>query len=209
MNFIIWPWPHDRTRCTYMNTINIKRAVCTYTLNQGFNNFIVPLKSFDVADARQVFSSNTGGIRAIKSFLKYPYRSSKYAHLGCHLSSALMLRTVYISTMGPISHFTSRLMGQQPSFYSWLIFSHQWCTTPCPRSEITHDLSTDGVVPLAWCHSKSPSKPIPSNHVTGRIHSSTAPSLSTAFPPEAEGVSIQFLHRSRAKKGKEIRSEEY
>lgn len=82
------------------------------------------------------------------------------------------------------------------------LFSRKLCmtSTPSPCSEITHDLSTDGVVPLVWCHSKSPSKPIPSNHVTGRIHSSIAPSLSTAFPPQA-GVPIQFLHRSRAKKG--------
>lgn len=38
-----------------------------------------------------------------------------------------------------------------------------------------------------------PQSPIPSNHVTGKIYSSSAPSLSTAFPPEA-GVPIQFLH---------------
>lgn len=65
---------------------------------------------------------------------------------------------------------------------------------PAPKS-----LMICPLMELYRCHSKSPSKPIPSNHVTGRIHSSTAPSLSTAFPPEA-GVPIQFLHRSCAKK---------
>lgn len=43
--------------------------------------------------------------------IKYSYCSSKYAHQGHHLSNALMLCSVYLSSMGPISHFISRPMG--------------------------------------------------------------------------------------------------
>lgn len=92
--------------------------------------------------------------------------------------------------------------GGAASFVSTPGFStsfHPPASTPSSCSEITHDLSTDRVVPLVWCHSKSPSKPILGNHVTGRIHSPSAPSPSTAFLPEA-GLPIQFLHRSRAKR---------
>lgn len=80
-------------------------------------------------------------------------------------------------------------------------YSHQRSTTPSPCYEIIHDLPTDGVLPLLWCHSKSPSKPIPCNHVTDRIHSSTAPYYPLHFLLKLRGSRFNFCIDLVQKKG--------
>lgn len=164
---------HDRTDCTrwlHTNTINSKRAAYTSTVNQDSDNFMVALNTLAFTHGSgvchrigQEISKNVPKpIYTIKSLLNWCYTPYSW-----HLA--------YL----PLPKQT----GQQLAFIlnSWLLFSHQRCTI----SEITHDLSTDGVALLVWCHSKSLSNPIPTNNVTGRIDSSTGPSLSTAFPPQA------------------------
>lgn len=73
------------------------------------------------------------------------------------------------STLSSISYFTNNFFFLLP-------------TPPNTEKQRLHALESR-FASLDWCHSNSPSKSILSNRVTDRIHSSTAPSLSTTPTP--------------------------
>lgn len=93
----------------------------------------------------------------------------------------------------------------QPSLL--LLASIIFLPTPSSCSEITHDLAIDRVVLLLRCHSKSPSKPISVTMLQAEYILRPSPHHLLHFFHKP-GVSIQFLHRSCAKKqnGNQIRA---